>query len=71
MQQNLQVQSRQGKADNVIGIEAKRGITIRIQNSGGLPTENINVIIRQDSAGGPELASFNITQLDSDSFYDI
>ncbi len=48
-----------------------RGITARIRNSGGLPAENVGVVIRRGSADGPELASFNITQLNSDSLYDI
>lgn len=49
----------------------KRGITARIANIGTLPAENIDVVISRDSAGGPELTTFNIAKLDPNTFYDV
>jgi len=48
-----------------------RTVTARVANTGVVPVQNVNVVIRQDSANGPELANFNIAQLDPNSFYDV
>jgi len=48
-----------------------RSITARVANTGVLSVQNVNVVIRQDSASGPQLASFNIANLDPNSFYDV
>jgi hypothetical protein len=49
----------------------KRGITVRIANIGTLAAENVDVALSRDSAGGPELASFNIAKLEPNTFHDV
>lgn len=48
-----------------------RGLTARVTNTGVLPVEDASVTIRKSSASGPELASFEIAQLDPNSYYDV
>ncbi len=48
-----------------------RGITARITNFGGLGAENIAVSIRKQTVNGEELGSFNISELDPNTSYDV
>jgi subtilase family serine protease len=48
-----------------------RSITARIANVGGLPAKNVDVVIRKNFLNGEPLCTFNIAELEPDTFEDV